>query len=136
MRRHLPDLFQFSTLRFSSFTMGIRQSINDLYDQYYDIIELSDFSIPTFLALGGVVQLIALASCGPRIGAILPVAWLVFRLAKAVITSRGIGKTSFIVHKKGKFVSKLPDETDGIVVFIIGARLNQYVFISSRLLGF
>ena len=106
--------------------MGVQQTIKDYHDQYYDIVELSDFSIPTFFAIGGIFQLAALALCGLRIGAIIPVAWLVFRLTKAVITSRGLGKTSFVEHKKGKHVVKLPGEMNGIVVFIIGARMNQY----------
>lgn len=105
--------------------MEIRKVFTDFYDQYYDIIELSDFSIPTFFALGAVFQLTALAFCGPRIGAILPVGWLVSRLVKAVIATRGLEKNGFGNYRKGKFVPKLPVEANGVVVFIIGARMNQ-----------
>ena len=85
----------YSHTRFFTGAMGIRKLVAEFYDQYYDIIELSDFSIPTFLALGAVFQLVTLAFCGPRIGAILPVAWLVFRLVKAVIATRGLEEKSF-----------------------------------------
>lgn len=103
----------------------IKKEAQDLYDQFYDILEKTDFSIPTFLAFGAVFQLLSLAYLPSRISALPPLLWLGWRLTKSAFDSRSVFETSFTDVKRGKHITRLPDTADGVVVFVLGARLNH-----------
>jgi hypothetical protein len=105
----------------------LRQKIDDLYDQFYDILEKTDFSIPTFLAFGAVFQLLSIAYLPPTLSTSLPLLWLGWRLARSTLASRDVFRTSFTDVVRGVHTTKLPESSDGVVVFILGARLNQCV---------
>jgi hypothetical protein len=105
----------------------IRREIDDLYDQFYDIIEKSDFSIPTFLAFGAVFQLLSIAYLPTLLSTDLPLLWLGWRFLKSLIESRDVFNSSFTDVVCGKHIVKLPEPSDGIVIFVLGARLNQCV---------
>jgi hypothetical protein len=105
----------------------IRQEAIDFYDQFYDILEKTDFSIPTFLAFGAVFQLLCTAYLPARISAALPLLWLGWRFARSTIASLDVFKSSFTDVVPGLHTVKLPEASDGVVVFILGARLNQCV---------
>jgi hypothetical protein len=103
----------------------IKNEAQCLYEQFYDILEKTDFSIPTFLAFGGVFQLLSLAYLPSHISALLPLLWLGWRLTKSAFDSRNVFQTSFTDVKRGKHMTSLPDRADGVVVFVLGARLNH-----------
>ena len=83
--------------------------------------------MPTFLAFDAVLQLLSLAYLPPRLSAALPLMWLGYRLLSSALDSRNVFKTSFTDVKRGQYTARLPDPSDGVVVFVLGARLNQYV---------
>jgi hypothetical protein len=103
----------------------IKKEAQFLYEQFYDILEKTDFSIPTFLAFGGVLQLLSFAYLPSRISALLPLLWLGWRLTKSAFDSRNVFETSFTDVQRGKHITSLPDTADGVVVFVLGARLNH-----------
>ena len=103
----------------------IKKEAQDLYEQFYDILEKTDFSIPTFLAFGGVFQLLSLAYLPSHISVLLPLLWLGWRLTKSTFDSRNVFETSFTDVKRGKHITSLPDTADGVVVFVLGARFNH-----------
>lgn len=102
----------------------IRQEVQDFYDQFYDILEKSDFSIPTFLAFGAALQLLFFAYLPPRVATLIPLTWLGYRFIRSLAGSRDVFRTSFTDVQLGKFSARVPD-SDGVVVFLLGARLNQ-----------
>jgi len=103
----------------------IKREAQFLYEQFYDILEKTDFSIPTFLAFGGVLQLLSFAYLPSRIRALLPLLWLGWRLTKSAFDSRNVFETSSTSVQRGKHLISLPDTADGVVVFVLGARLND-----------
>ena len=107
----------------------LKKEVKDFYDQFYDILEKSDFSIPTFLAFGAVLQLLCLAYLPSCLSASLPLLWLGYRLARSIFASRDVFRTSFTDVKLGKYTTRLPSSSDGVVVFVLGARLNQFVLL-------
>ncbi|TVY12661.1 Monooxygenase [Lachnellula arida] len=105
----------------------LRKEAKEIYDQFYDILEKTDFSIPTFLAFGAALQLLSLAYLPRRLSASLPLLWLGYRLLRSIVGSRDVFRTSFTDIKLGKYTTNLPGPSDGVVVFVLGARLNQFV---------
>lgn len=51
---------------------SVRSEIQDVQDNYYDLIELSDFGIWTWLSFGAIFQLLCLAYLPPRVAALPP----------------------------------------------------------------
>lgn len=105
----------------------IRREIEKVYDQFYDILEKSDFSIPTFLAFGAVLQLIGIAYLPSRLSTLPPLLWLGWRFSKSLFESRDVFHSSFTDVARGKYTTRLPESSDGIVLFVLAARLNQSV---------
>lgn len=54
----------------------------DIYEQFYDILEKSDFSIATFLAFGAALQLLSFKYLPPALSTALPLFWLGYCLVK------------------------------------------------------
>lgn len=106
----------------------VRKAIREIHDQFYDLLEKSDFSIITFLAFGAAFQLLSNIYLPPRVSALLPLLWLGWRLCKSIVDSRDVYKSSFTDMVHGKSTTKLPETSDGIVLFVLGARLNQSVY--------
>ncbi|CAG8981025.1 hypothetical protein HYALB_00013284 [Hymenoscyphus albidus] len=103
----------------------IQREAIEIYEQFYDILEKSDFSIPTFLAFGAALQLLSYAYLPPRLSAALPLLWPGYRLVRSGIGSRDVFKTFFTDVVLGKHSTKLPNSPNGVVVFVLGARLNH-----------
>lgn len=92
-----------------------------------DLIEKVDFSITTWLAFGATLQLLGLVCLPTRIVAIPPLSWLLYRLFKCILDSRDVYKTSFTDTVRGARTARLPGTSDGVVVFVLGSRVNQLV---------
>ncbi|TVY86774.1 Monooxygenase [Lachnellula willkommii] len=103
----------------------LRKETKEIYDQFYDILEKTDFSILTFLAFGAALQLLSLAYLPRRLSTSLPLLWLGYRLLRSIVGSRDVFRTSFTDVKLGKYTTNLPGPSDGVVVFVLGARLNH-----------
>jgi hypothetical protein len=105
----------------------LKEAAQGFYAQFYDILEKTDFSIPTFLAFGATFQLLSLAYLPSYLSTAPPLLWLGYRLIKSSVASRTVFKTSFTDVLQGKYVTNLSSSSDGVVVFVLGARLNQFV---------
>jgi len=103
----------------------LRQSVKEIHDQFYDILEKSDFSIPTFLSFGAALQLLFFAFLPPRVASLPGLLWLGYRFLSSVWRSRDIFRSSFKDVRLGGYEARVPDEYDGVVVFMIAARLTQ-----------
>ncbi|KUJ13870.1 uncharacterized protein LY89DRAFT_784721 [Mollisia scopiformis] len=114
----LPSTSNSTAMAFPTF----RKACKDFHDQFYDIPEKTDFSIPTFLAFRAVFRLLSLVYLPPLLSTSLPLAWLGYRFLRSIIDSRDVFKTSFTDIVKGRHTARVPD---GVVVFVLGARLNH-----------
>ena len=110
---------------------SVRSAIHDIQENYHDLIETSDFGIITWLSFGAIFQLLCLAYLPPRVAALPPVLWISYRIIKATIDTRGLFRTSFTDIKRNRWTAKLrqprqlTNTNDGIVLFVLGARINQ-----------
>ncbi|KAF2248048.1 hypothetical protein BU26DRAFT_595898 [Trematosphaeria pertusa] len=104
---------------------ALLQGAQDLHAQFHDILEKTDFSLPTFLAFGAALQLLIQAYLPLRLSATLPLLWLAYCLVKSAYDSRDVFRSSFTDVKRGRFTTRLPEAADGVVVFVLGARLNH-----------
>ena len=93
------------------------------------LLWVEDFSIPTWLALGASFHILLVTFLPFRLSILLPFSWLLYRLCQSIISTRGIFKTSFTELNRGRWVGNIPDaageDTNGVVCFVLGARLNQ-----------
>lgn len=88
-------------------------------------------SIPTWLALGATLQLLLLACLPARVSSLLPVLYLAHCVFKTFLDTRNETSGSLRGIKRGKWTAELPEpegnaESDGLVVFVLIARMNQY----------
>lgn len=110
--------------------MNIWKAATKIYD---DIFEVNPLSTPTWLAIGATLQVIIMAFLPKNISMLIPISYLTYRLMKAVIDSRNLYTNSFTTVKRGTWIAELPGpqgdrkEDGSLVMFIIGARINQYV---------
>ena len=107
----------------------LRKEVKEFYDQFYDILEKSDFSIPTFLAFGAALQLLSLVYLPLHLSISLPLFWLGYRLVRSTFASSDVFRTSFTDVMLGRYTAQLPNPSDGVVIFVLGARLNQFVLL-------
>ncbi|KAF1961551.1 hypothetical protein CC80DRAFT_488794 [Byssothecium circinans] len=89
---------------------SVRSAIQDLQDNYYDLIETRDFGILTWLSFGAIFQLLSLAYLPARVAASLPVLWLLYRMFKATIDTRGLFTTSFTDIKQRRWTPDIIDQ--------------------------
>ncbi|KAF2196655.1 hypothetical protein GQ43DRAFT_476125 [Delitschia confertaspora ATCC 74209] len=105
----------------------------EIHDQFYDLLELSDFSIPTWLALGAGLQQLSTSYLPLHWSLYLPILWLGFRFSKAIFDTLRLPNASFADIKPGKWTTPFPEldnssktsTSNGVVVFLLGARLNH-----------
>lgn len=108
----------------------IRTALIELYDQFFDIIEHSDFSIPTWLAFGAALQVLSGLYLPSPLNLSIPLLWLAYRLVRSGWDTVGLFKWSFADIKKGRWTTRFPKgegTENGVVVLLLGARLNQFV---------
>ncbi|KAF2006388.1 hypothetical protein P154DRAFT_518008 [Amniculicola lignicola CBS 123094] len=103
----------------------VRNKLHEFHQQWYDLIEKSDFSITTFLAFGAVLQLLSFTLLPPRVSLLVPLTWLGYRIIISAFRTRDVGKSCFTDVVKGMHITQMPESSDGIVVFILGARFNH-----------
>ena len=111
-----------------------------LYDNfkkdYGNLLEVTDFSIITWLAFGASLQLLSQSWLPSRLSLWLPLFYLFYRIARASIDCTRIFSGTFTNVKFGRWTATLqePEDpsaitvtSDGVVMFLLGARINQSV---------
>lgn len=98
-----------------------------------DLLEVTDFSIVTWLAFGACLQLLSQSWLSSKLSYWLPLLYLVFRITKASLDCCRIFTGTFTNIKFGRWSATLPESedatetSDGVVMFLLGARINQSV---------
>ena len=120
--------------------MSVRDWYSQIEEILGDVLEHQDFSMQTWLALGTAFQLFALAWLPSSFSFWLPLAWLAYRLIRTALDSWNVYHSRLWSRiMKGRWMGQLPppkkpskasDISEGVVTFLLGARLNQYIDIS------
>jgi hypothetical protein len=105
-------------------------------DDYGDLLEVTDFSIATWLAFGAGLQLLSQSWLPSGLSCWLPLLYLIYRIARVSIDCRRIFTGTFTNVVFGRWSATLPEPedssavtatSDGVVMFLLGARINQFV---------
>ena len=103
---------------------------------YGDLLEVPDFSIPTWLAFGAGLQLLSLRWLPSDLSYWLPLLYLLFRVARVSVDCQRVFTGTFTNVISGRWTAALPEPedssivtatSDGVVMFLLGARINQSV---------
>jgi hypothetical protein len=100
------------------------EQLRAIQAKYKTLVEINDFHISTWLALGAIFHVLASAYLPfpAYISTLAPLAWIAYRLGFAVVTSRtGV----FADVKKGWWTSKFSEKEGDVVCFVLAARLNS-----------
>ncbi|KAF1950140.1 hypothetical protein CC80DRAFT_554600 [Byssothecium circinans] len=110
---------------------------SEIYSQFYDILEHSDFSLTTWLSLGAAFQLLSSYWLPPRVSALLPLGWLAWRFLRSAYDMKRLdltGKKGYNMGiNSGRFSTVFEEPTgenrtetnDGVVLFVLSARYNH-----------
>ena len=105
-------------------------------NDFGDLLEVTDFSIATWLAFGAGLQLLSQSWLPSGLSYWLPLGYLVYRIARASFDCSRIFTGTFTTVMSGRWSATLPDPedpsavtatSDGVVMFLLGARINQSV---------
>ena len=120
-------------------------SIRALYlnfkNDFGDLLEVTDFSIATWLAFGAGLQLLSQSWLPSGLSYWLPLLYLAYRIARVSIDCRRILTGTFTDIFSGRWSATLPEPedpsavtptSDGVVMFLLGARINQLVSLFLR----
>lgn len=105
-------------------------------NDFGDLLEVTDFSIATWLAFGAALQLLSQSWLSSGLSYWLPLLYLIYRIARVSIDCRRIFTGTFTNVMFGRWSATLPEPedpaavtvtSDGVVMFLLGARINQFV---------
>lgn len=105
-------------------------------DNYGDLLEVTDFSIVTWLALGAGLQLLSQSWLPSGLSYWLPLLYLIYRITRVSIDCLRVFTGTFTDVVFGRWSATLPEPedpsavtatSDGVVMFLLGARINQFV---------
>lgn len=115
-------------------------SLHALYSNFKndisDLLEVPDFSIATWLAFGAGLQLLSQSWLPSGLTYWLPLCYLLYRVVRVSIDCRRIYSGAFTDVMSGRWSATLPEPedlsavtatSDGVVMFLLGARINQFV---------
>lgn len=109
-------------------------------DDFGDLLEVTDSSVVTWLAFGAGLQLLSQSWLPSGLSYWLPLLYLIYRTTKATINCRRIFTGTFTTITFGRWSATLPEPedpsavtatSDGVVCFLLGARINQCVPLST-----
>ena len=118
--------------------MSIRALYLNFKDDFGDLLEVTDFSIATWLALGAGLQLLSQSWLPLGLSYWLPLSYLIYRVARVSVDCTRIFTGVFTNVLSGRYSATLPEPedpsavtatSDGVVMFLLGARINQFVFL-------
>lgn len=116
--------------------LSLRALYANFKNDYGDLLEVTDFSITTWLAFGATLQLLSQSWLPYRLSFWLPLLHLIYRIARVSVDCNRIFSGTFTNLKSGRWSAMLPEPegpsavtatSDGVVVFLLGARINQFV---------
>ena len=116
--------------------VSLRAVYLNFKDDYGDLLEATDFSIATWLAFGASLQLLSQWCLPSGLSYWLPLLYLIFRIARVSVDCKRIFTGTFTDVILGRWSATLPEPedpstmtatSDGIVMFLLGARINQFV---------
>ena len=116
------------------------KSLRALYENFKndfgDLLEVTDFSIVTWLAFRAGLQLLSQFWLPSGLSYYLPLLYLIYRIARVSIDCRHVYTGTFTNVMFGRWSATLPEPedpaavtatSDGVVMFLLGARINQFV---------
>jgi hypothetical protein len=119
--------------------MSVRDWYSQLEEILGDVLEHQDFSIQTWLALRAAFQLLALASLPSHLSFWFPLTWLAYRLTRTAVDTLNVRDSkTWSRIMRGRWMGQLPESASpskasetsgGVVMFVLGARLNQFVIL-------
>ena len=117
--------------------MSIRDWYSHMEEILGDVLEHQDFSMQTWLALGAALQLLALAWLPVKLSFWLPLAWLAYRMIRTASDTLNVRESKLWSRVlRGRWMGQYSESenpieagetSEGIVMFLLGARLNQCV---------
>ena len=103
-------------------------------NEVHGVVTTNDFSIPTWLAIGGFLHMLGQSWLPYKnIAYYFPLLYLVYRVARVKLDSDRLYTSAFADTLPGKWSATLPEQSDatatsdGVVMFLLGARFNQSV---------
>ena len=117
-------------------TMSLRALYLNFKDDFGDLLEVTDFSIATWLAFGAGLQLLSQSWLPAGLSYWLPLLYLIYRIARVSVDCRRLFTGSFTNVVFGRWSATLPEPedpsavtatSDGVVMFLLGPRINQFV---------
>ena len=104
------------------------------------LISPLDVTIPTWLAVGALLQMLLMLIL-PRAGVtLLPIFYILYRVIKVFRDSRAINTKTFTSVKRGRWTAELPVEgstiPEEVICMVLAARINQYTTPRCRAPGF
>ena len=115
---------------------SLRALYMNFHQDYGNLLEVTDFSIKTWLAFGAGLQLLSQSWLPYNLSYCLPLLYLIYRIARVSVDCSRIFSGTFTNVKFGRWSATLPEPedlstitatSDGIVMFLLGARINQFV---------
>lgn len=116
--------------------MSSQSFASSLLDIVKELLEPNDFNISTWMAMGATIMLLLQCYLPASLGSSLPILYLIFRLVKMIIDSFRLHTGCFTNMMRGRWTATLSEPSDAgeanngsdcIVMFVLGARLNQSV---------
>lgn len=123
--------------------MATKSIYSTLKDIFNELLEPNDFEISTWMAMG--VALLVIGQSYLHLSWIkeLPFSYLIYRIAKMVYDTLRLHNASYTTLMRGRWTATLPEPeiassvnsgSDGLIMFVLGARINQSVsLVVSRL---
>lgn len=132
----INQLITLSRLRNKIGMVSLRALYLNFKKDFGDLLEVTDFSIATWLAFGASLQLLSQSWLPSGLSYWVPLLYLVYRIARVCIDCSRIFTGSFTNVMFGRWSATLPEPedpstvsatSDGVVMFLLGARINQCV---------
>ena len=107
-----------------------------------ELLEPNDFNSSTWMAMGASLLLLGQYYLPSRLSSSLPLVYLLYRIVKMIVDTFGLHTFSYTSLVRGRWTATLgePDASaefnrgsDGIVMFVLGARINQSVITLTKI---
>ncbi|KAL8952517.1 MAG: hypothetical protein Q9222_001585 [Ikaeria aurantiellina] len=101
-----------------------------------ELFEPQDYSIGTWMTFGAGLLLFSQLYLPSYIATSIPVSFMIYRILKAVVDTLRLHTGSFTTFMRGRWTARLPQSDEaadgsrssgGVVMFVLGARINQCV---------
>lgn len=116
--------------------VSLRAFYENFKNDFGDLLEVTDFSVATWLAFGAALQLLSQSWLPSGLSYWLPLLYLIYRVTRLSVDCRRIFTGTFTNVMFGRWSATLPEPedpaavtatSDGVVMFLLGARINQFV---------